>query len=243
MNGMRNFRILRYVLVLQWVLLDGLATPSFLAQAAQESLPILESIEGASSIRVVDIGGAARTVQAGAKLRVGDQVEPPEKIAVRLLYDDGTQLVLAGKSRLVIEAMSAGIRWNRLSSGKLRARVPSAGDDSALPKKYRFGTRTRSAVLGVRGTDYFVRIDKTGKFSEFVTFEGVVDIHNSEKQLLSGKGVPVPQGELIRSTIGKLSDLKKWDRDQFMKAVEKEDPSFARLIEKPLNSASKPPSE
>ncbi|MBY0470666.1 FecR family protein [bacterium] len=80
--------------------------------------------------------------------------------------------------------------------------------DQALKKKLRFTLRTRSAVMGVRGTEFVVNgAGSTGNFNFFTT-QGTVEIAKSEHALIAGDSTQLAAGKMIEATPSGIGEAK-----------------------------------
>ncbi len=127
--------------------------------------------DGIASIRrvagVVEILAKGRipaiAALPGARLNVGDFVRTKSGGYAELLYDDGTILKIAQRSRVDIGLGPGGQGEGqaRLVRGKVEAVVTPAGTAAgAGAKARRFEIHTPNAVAGVRGTDFIVTYER-----------------------------------------------------------------------------------
>jgi hypothetical protein len=100
-------------------------------------------------------GTGTEPAVAGQVLNVGDQIRCADESNATLQFADGTELLLQGGSRLIIDdsTMYTGTRMLdsrlRLPEGRLENKVPAAKGPGS-----RFEITTPSAVIAVRGTEY-----------------------------------------------------------------------------------------
>ena len=111
--------------------------------------------------------GNARKLERGAALHVGDRIETPVGGHVHVQFVDGGRLSVRPMSRLTIEDYSAP-QADRPGSGAIRFRLESGVVRSITGQwgevaKDRFRLNTPLAAIGVKGTDFAVRVepDKT----------------------------------------------------------------------------------
>ncbi len=112
-------------------------------------------------------------LRKGADVLVNDIIRTGKKSKVKIELKDDSMLYLSEESKFRIKAVKKKKRsFFRMFSGKMRAVVKKS-----TGKKSKFLIRTRTAVVGVRGTDFIVMI-KDG-VTKVVTFEGTVAVINA----------------------------------------------------------------
>ncbi len=118
----------------------------------------------------------AVVLKQGDRIGQGETVATGEKSFLKLLYVDGTQMNLGPSSRIKIEQNSdrskAGIV--KLIGRKIRTKVSK----DLLKRQERDNTKlfiqTKTAAMGVRGTDFDVIYNRTNGVTSLVTYEGIV---------------------------------------------------------------------
>lgn len=169
-----------------------------------------------------DVRIAVRASKAGFALRCDDVVATGPDGGAILALPRG-RVSMAPNSRVEIVDGAARIA---LSFGRIRAVVPKA----SAPSKRRFEVKTFSAVVGVRGTDFFAAFEPNEGVTEQATIEGSVEVRaaGSDRAAVVGPGQQtvvdaakpeplkvVPIGDAVRSAI------------QTASAVAKDEPDFA----------------
>lgn len=106
-------------------------------------------------------GAAAQVVEAGIDLQAGDVVETQRGSAAALRYADGTQVQLGAGSRFTVSQMLRNPdrpQEERFTAQLLKGamRVLTGSIAQRRPENSRFSTGT--ATIGIRGTDFSVRI-------------------------------------------------------------------------------------
>jgi hypothetical protein len=126
-----------------------------------------------------------KTVQARL-LKVGDQliedtsILTETKSVARLRFRDGSELTLGPNSKVVLTEMSHGdVSLVTLLKGKLRTKVEKTPKDTqgmneGFINQNKFLLKTRSAAMGVRGTEFQTIYNPTNKVTSLLTFEGEV---------------------------------------------------------------------
>lgn len=190
------------------------AMPADLGTDAPANVPppaqggfVIESISGADSVTVAAPGESAAEVRAGTRVTAGSRVRLKPQVTATLLYTGGARVVLSQEADFEAAEPTGGAYASELHAGRARGTVPTPkaaltpGQSSgADPKrKIRFLIRTRSAVMGVRGTVFEI-LSEAGESARFETIEGTVEVAKDQAALLSGNGVEVPAGQFVTAT-------------------------------------------
>ncbi len=118
--------------------------------------------------------GASRTLVVGSDVFIGDLVKTGPKGQVQLLFADNTELVIGPSSALTIEDY---LIRNDGSPGKLAVDMLGgafrfATGDSA---KNRYEINTPTGTIGVRGTEFDVRVEGgAGGVTRVLLYHGIV---------------------------------------------------------------------
>jgi hypothetical protein len=142
-------------------------------------------------------GKAIRAEKERIPLAEGDRIAPGERVRVLegvalLKTSDGSVLKLLPKTEIEIgDPESPGAR---LHTGAVFTRVPQGKSG-----RIKFRIRTRAAVMGVRGTEFYTSYGKSEKEVWMCVNEGEVSVEtlNAEKQTVpvhAGEGVWVKEG-------------------------------------------------
>ncbi len=145
----------------------------------------------------IDIAKTQKSEKAkvNSEICAGDTVAAGKEARAKIVMVDGNELNLSPDTKMTIEAYEfqpdqekKKVLLNVLF-GKVRANVKQKYDDQAKDSASNsFQVKTKSAVAGVRGTDFLTSYaPSTGK-SEVVTFSGKVDV-----------GQVGPGGQMINS--------------------------------------------
>lgn len=130
-----------------------------------EPQPIVGRLmEATGPIEAIDASGHRRELEAGSAVRAGDVVETGVEATARIEFDDGERLRLRTDTRVRVNQWSLpdvgpGQRVVELLAGGLRAITGAIGNRDG--DDYR--TVTPTATLGVRGTDYALRLCSAGE--------------------------------------------------------------------------------
>jgi len=125
----------------------------------------------------------------------GDTVSAGADSRAKIVMVDGNELNISPDSKMTIEGYEyqpdqgqKKVLLNVLF-GKVRANVKQKYDDQPKDSTSNsFQVKTKSAVAGVRGTDFLTSFDNTSGKSEVVTFSGKVDV-----------GQPGPNGQIANA--------------------------------------------
>ncbi len=157
--------------------------------------------------------------KAGDTVLVGDTVKTSSKGTAKILMNDDSVVSISPRSRFKI----TGAVYNPQNKSRESSFFLFAGRVKALVSKFwspenTFTIRSKTAVAGVRGTEFVFTIDDSGQ-SNIAVIEGVVEVHNpsdSKKRKVKvtakqqtnvkkgrtpGKPAPVPPA--------KMDELKK----------------------------------
>lgn len=155
--------------------------------------------------------GSIIDVKADQSLPEGAVLQTAEKSFVKLIFIDKSQMNLGPNSQMVINAFpkkEAGIIT--LVKGQIRSQVTKdymEMDDKSKSKLY---IKTKTAAMGIRGTDFQVNFNPENQNTSLITFEGKVamahidraareekfDQSRLEKVVSSDKAVMVAHGQI-----------------------------------------------
>lgn len=155
--------------------------------------------------------GTILDVKADQSIPEGATVQTAEKSFVKLLFIDKSQMNLGPNSQMIITAFpkkEAGIIT--LVKGQIRSQVTKdymEMDDKSKSKLY---IKTKTAAMGIRGTDFQVNFNPANQNTSLITFEGKVamahidrasredsfDQQNLESVVSSDKAVFVTKGQI-----------------------------------------------
>lgn len=118
------------------------------------------------------------------ELRIDDVVNTSEKSFVKIIYANGGRISVGPNSSIkLVKAKAQKISTLALLRGQLRANF-----DKKDNKDYKFLIKTKSAALGVRGTDFHIIYNPDNNVSTVLTYEGKVEFaENTSNDLMSEK--------------------------------------------------------
>lgn len=139
--------------------------------ASQENIAEVVLLKGRAT-QLAPHARSATTLQLGDKLQEDTSILTDEKSFVRIKFRDGSFVSLGASSKIVLVAMAKNdVSLISLLKGKLRTKVEKDNEASGLNKFY---IKTRSAAMGVRGTDFQTIYNPENKLTSLVTFKGEV---------------------------------------------------------------------
>lgn len=171
---------------------------SCFSSAAFASAPSTASVDFASG--QVQVVSKSTTIDAkkGRTLSKGDTLRTGAESAAILLMSDGSRIKLNPNTELGIGSADKGSTELALQSGAVFSKVAKQGAQG------RFVIRTKTAVMGVRGTEFYTSYGKQSKDGADVwmcVHEGKVEVEaNGVKD---AKKVLVKQGEGVFVPVGK----------------------------------------
>lgn len=188
------------------------------AQAVWASCGTFEVSKG--DVKVQPASGAAVSASVGSKICAGDTVIAADSARAKIKMEDGNELNISPNSKIVIEQYQYDTALNKkkvllnVLRGKVRAttREENMYNDKAKDGQANtFQVRTKSAVAGVRGTDFLTSFDPKTSQSEVVTFRGKVEV-----------GIPGPSGAIMNSvqvTVGQKTVVNAGQAPQTPRAI------------------------
>ncbi|MDD4973500.1 MAG: FecR domain-containing protein [Bacteriovorax sp.] len=180
---------------------------------------------------VVKIRGEATQLSPGARLArvviLGDKFVEDTSILtgaksfIKIKLIDNSEINLGPESKIVISEMkknSVGII--SLLKGRIRTEVEK---DSAKPNSNKFFVKTRTAALGVRGTDFQTIYNPENKMTSLLTYRGEVAMakvdETTYKNLEESKVLTVERDELTKVPEIKKAKIKQFDEIEELNKV------------------------
>ncbi len=145
--------ILPYLFFFSWAI-NGNSAPS-----SSDRVEILE-VSGPRELKVIRGAGAReQLLKEGEMLFVGDELFTAKDQIASLIAYDGTKWKIAPSTRLKLEARKPEKQnffyWVlQITSGSMWGKVPKGADGKDA---FRLKVHTKSAALGIRGTEYLIR--------------------------------------------------------------------------------------
>lgn len=185
---------------------------------------------------------ASTSAVKGTKVCQGDAIVAGPQSRAKIVMEDGNELNISPESRIVLEQYEYKPADNKkkvmlnVLYGKVRAATKEEnmyGDKAADGQANAFQVKTKSAVAGVRGTDFLTSFNRNTNRAEIVTFKGRVDVGtlgangiilnpvsvgpNQKTEALPGSPPappkPVPQREMEKMNSDTKADLATGPKD------------------------------
>ena len=148
---------------------------------------------------------------AGSKVCQGDTVIAGAQSRAKVKMEDGNELNISPDSRILLETYEYKAADNKkkvmlnVLYGKVRAATREENmynDKSKDGQANTFQVKTKSAVAGVRGTDFLTSFDRQTTKTEVVTFRGKVDVGTAGANGTIMNAVSVPAGQKTEALPG-----------------------------------------
>lgn len=163
------------------------------------------------SVKAKNADGSLSDLKVDQSVAEGVVIQTADKSFVKLLFIDKSQMNLGPNSQMVINAFpkkEAGIIT--LVKGQIRSQVTKDYMEMEDKSKSKLFIKTKTAAMGIRGTDFQVNFNAENQNTSLITFEGKVAMSNIdrasreemldqdklERVLSSDKVVMVTQGQI-----------------------------------------------
>ena len=143
-----------------------LATVLLVGSAQAEISGVLagEIIMLVGQSRATSAAGEARPLKKGDSVYVGDKIETGKKCYIKFRYTDGGTVLLRPDTVLVIDAyQDTGDGKGESVSTLLKGGLRSVTGAISTEKKQNYKVNTPVATLGIRGTDFVMRLCQEGE--------------------------------------------------------------------------------
>lgn len=126
----------------------------------------------------------ATLVKIGDKLVEDTSVLTGTKSFIQIKFIDKTELKMGPESKIVISEMKADSKVGIISllKGRIRAEVEKAHKAEEAASQNKFYIRTRTAALGVRGTDFQTIYNPDNRLTSLLTYKGAVAMTKVDEQ-------------------------------------------------------------
>ena len=199
--------------------------------AASESVHV-ESLAGDGVVFAISADAPPRKLAQGDEVPFWQSVQTSPRSAARIKYPDDSIIIVGRDTKFQVLPKLEGTQFNQLDWGQVRAQIEKeAKPDPKAPP--RFVIRTKTATMGVRGTEFVAGFDAASGSSQLHTLEGIVEFAKDEGQVMSWKGIPVAAGQ--QATLGATMDVpapEPYNPQAYleeMKAAQPEVDSLAQL--------------
>ncbi|HTL12443.1 MAG TPA: FecR family protein [Bdellovibrionota bacterium] len=170
------------------------ATPPPVEPAKPGVLATVKAITGSpDTVTITAAAGSTRSGGVGTEVVQGEKIHAEAGQIVRMQVGMDSQVILPGPTNVSFDDTSttkgSGLT---LEDGQLRGLVKGNGGVYT-----RLRIRTKTATMGVRGTDFLVTAEASG--ARLQTFKGSVEMAANEEGLGAGLGVHVEDGKEARA--------------------------------------------
>jgi hypothetical protein len=169
--------------VLIFILLLQLVTNAY-AQTANVAKVIL--MRGKVTAKLPD--GSVVNVKVDQSIPEGSVLTTEDKSFVKVIFIDKSQMNLGPNSQMSVDNFpkkEAGIIT--LIKGQLRSQVTKDYMEMEDKSKSKLYIKTKTAALGIRGTDFQVNFNPENQNTALITFEGKVAMAHIEKNIREEK--------------------------------------------------------
>ncbi|OFZ83410.1 MAG: hypothetical protein A2583_08555 [Bdellovibrionales bacterium RIFOXYD1_FULL_53_11] len=177
-------------------------TAIFLASAASASSGRIVLLKGKA---YKTVGGQSVYLKEGDAVDQGMQLTTMPASALKIMLQDKSQLSIGPDSSMRLDGTLASIPAISLVKGQLRAKI-----EASNRQKIKFILRTKSATMGVRGTEFQTVFNQQNNITAVVTMEGSVAMVKNTNEtaaalrsneaaaqiLASDKAVAIPEGRI-----------------------------------------------
>lgn len=140
-----------------------------------------------------DKSGAQRTLQPSTQVFVGEMIETRDSSA-EITLDDGTQITLKPETqfRIIDFSYKANSETNTSLAELLKGQLRIITGKIGKSKNDRYQLRTHIATIGIRGTDYSIRLCLENACK--------IDVEGKSETLNNGLYMGVLEGAIVAST-------------------------------------------
>lgn len=163
------------------------------------------------SVKAKFLDGKVMDVSVDQSIPEGAVLQTADKSFVKLIFIDKSQMNLGPNSQMIIDAFpkkEAGIIT--LVKGQIRSQVTKNYMEMEDKNKSKLYIKTKTAAMGIRGTDFQINFNPENQNTALITFEGKVamahidkneresnfDQRSLEKVVSSDKAVMVLNGQI-----------------------------------------------
>ncbi len=153
---------------------------SLFSVAAKRTRIIAEAILVRGKVTALEVGEhKAFIVKKGRKLRQDASILTGKKSFIRIKFLDGSIASLGPESKMIVNKIGKSkVGIISLLKGKLRTKIKNKKNE----KEKGFFIKTRTAALGVRGTEFQTLYNPLNKVTSLLTYEGKVQMVKIEKK-------------------------------------------------------------
>ncbi len=194
----------------------------------------IASIEGPADTTTIDIrnGQALTTAAAGDTIYVGDHILTPSTLSVSVTLADESEVVIGPDSDFMVKQTGTELEPTthlQMLYGMLHAVVKKIYTD-----EHPFLVETPTSVMGVRGTEFVVELDKATGDSTVHTLEGSVAMARSRSDFRNPANyAEVSAGNMTAMKKGMAlpPPAKPFQRQALFQRLSQRAPHFTKHIE------------
>ena len=222
----------------------GLSASAWAVDSVSSTDVRMQAVGFVAAVRApawVERAGNQIEPRIGEMLRVGDVLCTGKKGRLKVLMSDDSVIALGSKSRLVLEAhrFAAKTQQRSTSLRLIRGRVRALVHKLVADKKPDFEVRTRTAVAGVRGTEFLLVADDEGAQVRLVTFSGSVSWASGQAEpVLVAAGQGCDLGE--QGKIGEVEAVAAVDLKALRQSTDAESKTQALAWNLPMDKVGGP---
>ena len=201
------------------------------SSAAAESVGVIETISGATTVKVKSSAGVERVLGVRGILQKGDVITTEESQVISIKLSDDTLMSIGPLSQVVIAKSDLGNEQSdtdiELQKGMTHVAVQKVYNES-----HKFFLRTSTATMGVRGTEFFVEHGADNQTS-IHTLEGSVAVGKAGENLANSKNaVLVNRGNMssLKPQSAQPSVPKQFNENEFFRNLNTRSPAMVAQI-------------
>lgn len=206
---------------------------------AQDHL-VIDSVDGDKAV-IIFTDKNERQAKKGDDVQFWDVVQTSRRSSIKLRYPDGSVVVVGRDTKFTVQPKQQGTQYNQLDWGQVRAQVTK--EDNPSPKAPpRFVIRTKTATMGVRGTDFVAGFDAQSGQASLHTIEGTVDMAADESKVMSWQGTPITAGhDASLNTTSQAIAVGSFAPQAYKEKMKTEQPELVALADRPADSSENVP--
>jgi hypothetical protein len=178
---------------------NAVPDPKLLQPGKQINIPVPDLRQGDPSAEAVLVHGEVQRLDkmgkpegqlsSGDVLKMGDTVRTGERSTLTIRFADGSRMLVTEKSKVTLNSL---LNYGKTGMADSKVIVHEGGTDSQVsPQKgpaARYEVNTPAINLTVRGTEFRVQVDESGKGTRTEVVEGLVAGQADSSNALIGKG-------------------------------------------------------
>ncbi len=192
----------------------------YISMAAEQN-PIIEQVE--KDVQVLTEAGM-KPAKTGMALKYGQKIVTGEKSHAVIVYPNGSKIWIYPVTLFFLKPPAHATTMGgeprqetELERGRIRGEIKKENPNA---KSIKYLVRTRSAVMGVRGTEFVVDQFRGKAEAEFHTLEGTVEVGKTETDINEGRGVSVKENEMVHSSASGISKPMPFERKSYLENLD-----------------------